>query len=109
MQKKRLYAVFVFAATLIIALYLAVLEPINQEKLARLAVSADDPKDRLAAVEKLTDQAVLAKIALTDKDPVVRHIAANKLTDSATLDKTVLTKMGMWVKPELTLQVTIVS
>ena len=44
-----------------------------------------DTNLRLAAIEKLTDQAALANIAKTDKAPSVRGAAVQKLTDEALL------------------------
>jgi len=46
-----------------------------------------DSSARVAAVERLTDQARLAEIAKTDKDSDVSRAAAEKLTDQALLNK----------------------
>ena len=74
----------------------------DQTVLAKIAREDTDADVRRAAAEKLTDQTLLAKIAREDEVTNVRRVAAEKLTDQALLAN----KMGMWVKPELTRQVT---
>lgn len=58
-------------------------------------------QDYRSAVADGSDQELLAKIAVESNDRQVRRAAVEKLTDPA-----VLARMGMWVKPELTQQVT---
>jgi hypothetical protein len=53
--------------------------------LAKLAVEDEDDRLRLAAVEKLTDQALLAKLAAEGKDSGIRIVAIGRLTDQAAL------------------------
>ncbi len=48
---------------------------------------------RIAAVERLTDQALLARIALEDTVAYVRRAALLKLTDQAVLLKVALEDM----------------
>ena len=50
-------------------------------------LDSKDPKVRLAAVEKLTDEAMLAKVALEDESWDVRRTSIEKLTDQALLAK----------------------
>jgi len=52
-------------------------------KLAKIAKNDKNWKVRMAAVEKLTDQAILADIAKNDKDDDVRMTAIGKLTNQA--------------------------
>jgi hypothetical protein len=46
-----------------------------------------DPKIRIAAVEKLTDQSLLAKVVFEDQDELVREAAVLRLTDQVILAK----------------------
>jgi hypothetical protein len=50
-----------------------------QSVLANIAMEADEPDIREAAVEKLTDQTLLEKIAAEDPDASVRYAAQDKL------------------------------
>ncbi len=78
------------AATLCVVLFLLVGCATEQSKpalLAKIAVEDEAWTARLAAVERLTDQAFLAKIAVEDEAWTVRRAAVERLTDQALLAK----------------------
>lgn len=61
----------------------------DQAKLAKIAMNAEYPGVREAAVEKLADQSLLAKVVWenSDESPRIRLLAVKKLTDQAVLAK----------------------
>lgn len=72
----------------------------NQTILVKAATESEAILRR-SAIPGLTDQRLLAKFALSDRDGQVRKAAAAKITDA-----TILAEKGMWLKPDLTRQVT---
>jgi hypothetical protein len=58
----------------------------NQKRIADIAVSDPDPRVRLTAVQKLTDQPVLAQVARQDSEFTVRLAALERVSDDHLLD-----------------------
>lgn len=57
----------------------------NPKKLARILITATEPKTRKVIIEKVSDQALLTKVALEDDVDFVRKAAVKKLTDENTV------------------------
>lgn len=78
----------------------------NQEALAKVAMTAKHGNTRSAAVSKLTNQKLLAEIFMEAKNNPDRHWIVLKAGEKNLSDPDVLAKMGMWIRPEYTRQVT---
>jgi hypothetical protein len=77
-MKRTNFLVYIFLLSLMILLSFASCGP---------SIDSDNPRSRLKAVKKISDQSQLSKVAVEDKSPNVRRAAVEKLTDQIVISK----------------------
>jgi hypothetical protein len=85
----------------------------DQSLLAKVAVTDKHPNVREAAVQRLRDQGLLAKIAIEDEVPAVRLAAVKTLTDQGLLAQIAIalksSKFDLWERDDMDRTVSVVN